>query len=221
MHPAGQNGGGRGRSYHARVGLRRSIGSASVGLYREGHRAWSKAFSLLAAGAFAEFGRASVLEPPVRLLGEQWIAIGSGVGIASGSWLQVLGDPGSIALRIGDGTNVAGACVLSAVESIVVGRRVLFARNVYVADHQHAFEDLDIPVVEQGVERVAPVEIGEGAWLGQNVVVGPGVRIGRGAVIGANSVVLHDVPEYSVAVGAPARVVRSFGTDRALAQPGG
>jgi acetyltransferase-like isoleucine patch superfamily enzyme len=50
--------------------------------------------------------------------------------------------------------------------------------------------------------------IEEGAWLGQNVVVGPGVTIGRGAVIGANSVVLSDVPARSVAVGSPATVVR-------------
>ena len=84
------------------------------------------------------------------------------------------------------------------------------ARNVYVADHMHAFEDGSRGVLDQGINRVAPVEIADGAWLGQNVVVGPGVRIGHGAVIGANAVVLEDVPDFTVAVGAPARVVRSF-----------
>jgi acetyltransferase-like isoleucine patch superfamily enzyme len=87
----------------------------------------------------------------------------------------------------------------------------LLARNVYVSDHVHAFRDLERAVLEQGVDRVEPVEIGDGAWLGQNVVVCPGVSIGRGAVIGANSVVREDVPDYAVAVGAPARVVRYFG----------
>jgi acetyltransferase-like isoleucine patch superfamily enzyme len=62
-------------------------------------------------------------------------------------------------------------------------------------------------VLDQGIDRIAPVEIGDGAWLGENVVVGPGVRIGRGAVVGANAVVLDDVPDHAVAVGAPARVV--------------
>jgi acetyltransferase-like isoleucine patch superfamily enzyme len=71
----------------------------------------------------------------------------------------------------------------------------------------HAFDDRTMAVLDQGVTRVAAVEIGDGAWLGENVVVGPGVRIGPGAVIGANSVVLHDVPAHTVAVGAPARVV--------------
>jgi acetyltransferase-like isoleucine patch superfamily enzyme len=85
---------------------------------------------------------------------------------------------------------------------------VLLARGVYVSDHSHAFEDRSLPVLDQGVDRVAPVEIGDGAWLGENVVVCPGVSIGAGAVIGANSVVTRDVPSHAVAVGAPARVVR-------------
>jgi acetyltransferase-like isoleucine patch superfamily enzyme len=72
-------------------------------------------------------------------------------------------------------------------------------------------------VLAQGVDRIAPVEIGDGAWLGENVVVGPGVRIGRGAVVGANAVVLESVPDHAVAVGAPAHVVRRFGDPRVQA----
>jgi acetyltransferase-like isoleucine patch superfamily enzyme len=84
------------------------------------------------------------------------------------------------------------------------------ARGVYVSDHIHAYEDPARAVLEQGIDRVAPVEICDGAWLGENVVVGPGVRIGRGAVIGGNAVVLDDVPDHALAVGVPARVVRRF-----------
>ena len=98
-----------------------------------------------------------------------------------------------------------------------LGRKVLFARNVYVSDHSHRFDDPSRAVLDQGVDRIAAVDIGDGAWLGQNVVVGPGVRIGRGAVIGANAVVLDDVPDHCVAVGAPARVVRSLVADEVLA----
>jgi acetyltransferase-like isoleucine patch superfamily enzyme len=58
------------------------------------------------------------------------------------------------------------------------------------------------------------VEIGDGALLGQNVVVCPGVRIGRGAVVGANSVVRDDIPDRAIAVGAPARVVRLLDGER-------
>ena len=192
------------------VGLRRTLGRASLDTYRNGVRAWAKLFSLLNAGAFAEFGRNSVLEPPLRLTGERRIAVGDNVFVGAGSWLQVIPRAGAtdVAIEIGSGTSIAGGCVLSAARSIRLGAKVLVARNVYVADHSHAFDDLDRAILDQGIDRIGAVEIGDGAWLGQNVVVCPGVRIGRGAVVGANAVVLDDVPDHAVAVGAPARVVR-------------
>lgn len=196
------------------MALRTRLGRFGISLYRYRERALGKAFALLCGGSFAEFGSRSVILPPLRVSGERRIALGERVFIGAGSWLQVLGEPDdAVAIRIGDGTSIAGSCVLSAAHSIRLGQGVLFARNVYVADHGHAFEDVDRPVLAQGIKGVAPVEIEDGAWLGQNVVVGPGVRIGRGAVIGANSVVLEDVPAYAVAVGAPARVTRSFSPD--------
>lgn len=189
--------------------FRKTAGRGSLGLYRLATRARARAFSSACAGAFESFGRRSVLQPPCRLEGERYIAIGSDVFIGAGSYLSVLyGDEGHGHLSIGDGTSVTGNCVISAAVSVVLGPKVLLARNVYIADHRHAFGDHTRAVLDQGVEQLEPVRIGDGAWLGQNVVVGPGVTIGKGAVIGANSVVLHDVPDFSVAVGAPARVVR-------------
>lgn len=191
----------------------RSVGATFLASYQGFARLRAKAFSLLSGGAFASFGARSVIQPPVRLGGVHRISVGSDVFVGAGSWLQVLEGPGDEpALAIGDGTSVAGGCVLSAAWSVRLGRKVLLARNVYVSDHVHAFRDLERAVLDQGVDRVEPVEIGDGAWLGQNVVVCPGVSIGRGAVIGANSVVREDVPDYAVAVGAPARVVRYFGS---------
>jgi acetyltransferase-like isoleucine patch superfamily enzyme len=180
-------------------------------LHRLRQQASGKSFSLLVGGGFAEFGSSSVIQPPVRLNRADRIAIGSDVFVGAGAWLQVLDEPGTgAAIEIGDGTAIAGTCVLSAVRSIRIGRKVLLARNVYVSDHAHAFTDISRAVLEQGIDSIAPVQIDDGAWLGQNVVVGPGVRIGCGAVIGANSVVLDDVPDRTVAVGAPARPVRQL-----------
>jgi acetyltransferase-like isoleucine patch superfamily enzyme len=192
--------------------LRRTSAGVFLTLYKFLARARAKLFSLASAGSFESFGRRTVLALPVRLAGESRIRIGDDVYVGSGSWLQTLDGYGDeVALEIGDGTNISGTCVLSAARSVRLGRSVLVARGVYISDHIHAYADTTRPVLAQGLARVEPVEIGDGAWLGQNVVVCPGVRIGRGAVVGANSVVLEDVPEYSLAVGAPARVVRSFG----------
>jgi acetyltransferase-like isoleucine patch superfamily enzyme len=187
--------------------LRRRIGAITIAAYRLWTRGRDKLFALSAGGAFARYGPRSVVQLPVRLQGVGRIAIGSDVFVGAGSWLQVLGDGEDVALTIEDGTSIAGTCVLSAAHSIRLGRKVLLARNVYVSDHMHAFDDKTRAVLDQGITRLGPVVIGDGAWLGQNVVVGPGVSIGRGAVIGANSVVLADIADHEVAVGAPARVV--------------
>ena len=183
--------------------------------YRGASRIHRKGFSLLASGAFAEFGSHSVIAPPVRIEGVSRIAVGSGAFIDSRCWLHVEGDGRDVAIEIGDGSSIGSYAVFSAVKSIRLGKMVAFARNVYVSDHSHNFANPDLPVHDQGVTRVRPVEIGDGAWLGENAVVLPGVRIGRGAVIGANSVVNIDVPDGGVAVGVPARVIRVRSADDA------
>jgi acetyltransferase-like isoleucine patch superfamily enzyme len=197
------------------VGVAQRIAAgAFLHLYRGYARLWGKTLAVLAAPAFAEFGKRSVLQPPVRLAGEGRVALGSGVFV--GPRLQVLDAAGdSITIRIGDRTSIAGQCVISAAACVELGSDVLFARNVYIADHSHRFDD-DLPVLRQGIADVAAVVVCGGAWLGQNVVVCPGVRVGRGAVVGANSVVRDDVPDRAVAVGAPARVVHHLASDFAL-----
>jgi lipopolysaccharide O-acetyltransferase len=194
---------------------RRAGGRGAVGLYRTVVRVRDKLFSGMSSGAFAGFGAHTVLQLPIRLDGEPRIQIGSNVFIGAGSWLQAIDvDPDrpshEVAIRIGDGVSIAGGIVLSAVSSLTIGDKATFARNVYIADHTHAYDDPSVPILEQGITGVRPVVIGEGAWLGENVVVLPGITIGRNAVVSANSVVAKDIPEYSLAIGVPARVVRKF-----------
>jgi acetyltransferase-like isoleucine patch superfamily enzyme len=143
--------------------------------------------------------------------GEKRIWIGKNVGIGAGSWLNAIpdGDNASPAITMGDGTGLAGLCVISAVREVVLEENVLLARYVYISDHIHRYDLANVPILAQGVSKIRPVRVCVGAWLGQNVVVCPGVTIGRGAVIGANSVVNRDIPEFTVAGGAPARVVKA------------
>lgn len=201
--------------------VRAAAGGAALASYRTARRVRGHAFSRAVSGGFAEFGPRSVLDPPVDIRGARSIAIGARVWVGPGSWLyampeQALDGP---VLVVGDGVCISGNCVLSAVASVRLGRDVLLARNVYISDHSHAYEDITRPVRTQGLANIRPVTVGDGAWLGQGVVVCPGVEIGRGAVVGAGSVVRHDVPAYSVAVGAPARVVRSFGPSERMPVP--
>jgi acetyltransferase-like isoleucine patch superfamily enzyme len=167
-----------------------------------------RALSVALRSSFESIGRRSRLSVPIQLSGTSRISIGDHVYLGPGCWL-LTHEPGG-RLEIGDRTSVAGYCVLSAAVDIRIGRSVLFARNVYIADHRHGFGRADVPVLDQPLEDLRPVSVGDGAWLGQNVVLLPGVTVGRNAVVGANSVVRDDVPARSVAVGAPARIVREL-----------
>ena len=71
----------------------------------------------------------------------------------------------------------------------------------------HVFDDADTPILEQGITAQGIV-VDDDVWLASGVIVLDGVHIGQGCVIGAGSVVTEDLPPFSVAVGAPARVVR-------------
>ena len=83
------------------------------------------------------------------------------------------------------------------------------ANRIYISDNVHTFADINQPVMDQPVAFKKEVLIGEGAWLGENVCV-IGASIGKNSVIGANSVVMKDIPDFCVAVGIPARVIKKF-----------
>ena len=186
------------------------LSRVSLAAYRSMHRIRSKAFSVLVGGAFASFGRHSVITLPVRLLGERRIAIGEDVFLGPNCWLQAFneGDVDYPSLYVGNRTSIAGGCIISAVRNVTLEADVLVASNVYISDHIHAYSRTDVPVQQQGVTKVKPVLIKRGAWLGQNVVVCPGVTIGTNSVIGANAVVTRDIPDHCLAVGTPASVVK-------------
>lgn len=88
-----------------------------------------------------------------------------------------------------------------------IGRKVLIAAYTYLVGGDHLYDRIDIPVLEQG-RTARGIEVDDNVWLGAHVVVADGVRIGRDAVVGAGAVVTADVPEYHVAAGVPARVIR-------------
>jgi acetyltransferase-like isoleucine patch superfamily enzyme len=80
---------------------------------------------------------------------------------------------------------------------------------VSIRDHDHRFDDPNIPIVDQGYVT-SPIRIGRDCWIGCNAVILKGVSIGDGAVIAAGAVVTKDVPPRCLAGGVPARIIRSL-----------
>jgi acetyltransferase-like isoleucine patch superfamily enzyme len=160
---------------------------------------------------FGAIGKRSRLFEILKLDNPQNIYIGSNVKIYKFTWLAAspLTGAGKCRLVIGDGTNIGNFNHIYATSSIYIGKNVLTADKVYISDNLHSYENVELPVIRQPIKQINDVIIGDGAWLGENVCV-VGCSIGKGSVIGANSVVTKDIPDFCVAVGAPAKVIKKY-----------
>jgi acetyltransferase-like isoleucine patch superfamily enzyme len=155
-----------------------------------------------------EFG--SMVRKPLRMDGRRFISLGRHVIVQNQSWLfaaQI--DEHEPNLFIDDGCVIGNFNHIASVRSVVFGKYVLTADRVYVSDNVHEFEDVNTPIMNQPVRFKSAASIGDGSWIGENVSI-IGARIGKHCVIGANSVVTRDIPDFSVAVGAPATVIKRF-----------
>jgi acetyltransferase-like isoleucine patch superfamily enzyme len=110
-------------------------------------------------------------------------------------------------LSLGDKSVLARDISINCYLDVEIGDSALIADSVYVSDFDHKFGDLAVPIKDQGIAK-SRVRIERNVWIGTKVTICRGVIIGEGTVVGANAVVTRDLPAYSVAVGAPARVVK-------------
>lgn len=108
---------------------------------------------------------------------------------------------------IGEKTIVGIGSVI--IGPVTIGNNVLIAQNIVMSGLNHGYQDVDIPPSEQDVtcDRIL---ISDNVWIGANSVITAGVTLGKHCIIGAGSVVTKNVPEYSVAVGNPARVIKKY-----------
>jgi len=111
-------------------------------------------------------------------------------------------------LSIGNKCNIGRFCIISCWHNITIEDNVLFSNMIWITDHQHKF-DLKSSVDFSNCDKLQPIRIKSGTWIGNKVTIMQGVTIGKNCVIGANSVVTKDIPDGCVAVGAPAKVVKS------------
>ncbi len=111
-------------------------------------------------------------------------------------------------IELGDRVAFNHGCFVNGYGGLAIGDGTIVGPRTMIHTANHIIDDLDRPIVEQGW-TAGPVHIGAGCWIGMGVCILPGVTIGDGCVIGAGSVVVKDLDPFSVAVGNPARVVRS------------
>jgi len=111
-------------------------------------------------------------------------------------------------IELGTKVGFNHGCYVNGYGGLVIGDDTIVGPATMIHTANHEMGDLERPIVGQGW-KAAPVSIGSGCWIGMGVCILPGVRLGDGCVIGAGAVVVNDVEDFGIAVGNPAKVVRS------------
>lgn len=169
-----------------------------------------RCFALFFSHTFKRFGKNVAIISPDIIEGERFISLGDNVSINTQAWLLALNQSDTLPqLDIGAGTTIGRFAHIVALRDVIIGNNVLIADKVYISDNLHGYEDTTTPIKNQPVLFKARVEIGDNSWIGENVSI-IGASIGKHCVIGANSVVTRDIPDYSIAVGSPARVIKRY-----------
>jgi acetyltransferase-like isoleucine patch superfamily enzyme len=162
---------------------------------------------LRAAGAGVRLG------PGIRIEHPECVELGAGVRLSAHCWISVAAprpDAPPPLVVIGAGTYIGRFATLACAGRLTIGERVLVSDRVFIGDARHEYTNRDLPIMDQPLAFAGPVVIGDGTWIGIGAAILPNVTIGRHCVIGANAVVTRDVPDHHVAVGVPARILRSI-----------
>lgn len=136
--------------------------------------------------------------------GEEGIHLGDRVIISRNCVIQGKSGP----VVIGEKTDIGCNTIITSVSGIHLDRAVLIAGNCYLGGARYFSDRLARPIMDQGIYSKGPVRIGEGSWLGAGAVVLDGVQIGRGCIVGAGAVVTKELPDYAIAAGVPAQIIR-------------
>jgi acetyltransferase-like isoleucine patch superfamily enzyme len=165
----------------------------------------------LRGASLIRFGKGVTLERGVMLDGLMRRGIVLGDHAKIGAYSVLAGAPIS---NLGEGISMGANSAVDAYSFIgssgfvSIGQNVIMGQHVGFHPENHEFDRIDIPIREQGTTRQG-ITIEDDVWVGSNVIFLDGAHVGRGSVIGAGSVVRGSIPPYSIAVGVPARVIRS------------
>ncbi|MCU8034065.1 MULTISPECIES: acyltransferase [unclassified Shewanella] len=164
---------------------------------------------------FKHLGIRSYVYSSTRISGHANISIGSRTGISEFAWLMVDTSVNkSPQLIVGDDVYIGRLLHLVCFDEIIIGNSVLIADKVYISDNLHDYNDISKPIKEQPIIVKNKVKIGSGSWIGENVSI-IGANVGKNSVIAAHSVVTKDIPDYCVAAGIPAKIIKRYDFDRA------
>ena len=169
-------------------------------------------WSLLATKLF--FRPARLIRRPVYIRGRKGMEFGTGFTTGYRCRFEMF-NPDRVTLHIGENCKIGDNVHIVASENVTIGNDCLLASHIFISDTNHG-DGTEAPMTppDQRPLTSAPVSIGSCVWIGEGAAVLPGAKIGDGCIIGAHAVVKGEIPAYTVAVGAPARVVKKYNFEK-------
>lgn len=173
-------------------------------------------YNLYVRRRLARFGRKSYMKYPCKIYNGRYISVGDEVSIFENCNFMVFNLSNiSPKILIGNRIRIQSNSQISCAGSVIIEDGCTFAANCFISDVTHQYEDVTIPAFNSNLKILSPVVIGEGTWVGRNVSI-LGAKIGKHCVIGNSCFVNKDIPDYSVVVGAPARIVKRYNSDTGI-----
>jgi len=175
----------------------------------------------LRGASLIKFGKGVTLERGVIMDGLMRHGIKLGDHVRIGPYSTLVGAPVSNlgeGITIGANSAVDAYSFIGSAGPVTIGENVIMGQHVCFHPENHNFDRTDIPIKLQGTVRQG-ITIEDDVWVGANVTFLDGAHVGQGCVIGAGSLVRGNIPPYSVAVGTPARIIRTRNPRNAAAEP--
>lgn len=149
----------------------------------------------------------SLVIPPLKFNHPEGITILDNAVVQRYGWLYCCNTDSQIIIAKNVQIGHFFHCV--ALKEVYIGENVLIADKVFISDCTHNYLDINRSIIESGISHLKNVNIGADSWIGEGVSI-LGVSIGKHCILGANSVVTKDIPDYCVAAGNPAKVIKKY-----------
>lgn len=153
-------------------------------------------------------GKNIILGKNIKINKPQFVSIGDNVVLANNISFYLNDTEDGI--YIGNGTLINKWCDFGCSHRIEIKENCTLGPFVHITDRNHAYQDVNVPIKDQGDFSGGPVTINEDCWIGFGTQIMSGVTIGKHCVIGAGAIVTHDIPPFSVVVGNPAKVIKRY-----------
>lgn len=165
---------------------------------------------------FGNIGYQSVIFKPIRLINPQNIQVGDKVRIYKDSRIETIEQWGknkyTPRVIIGSGTTFEQRLHMTCASEMKIGRECAILADVMITDINHEYNEINKNVMSQSIE-VKKTVVGDYCFIGMGSKIMAGSSIGNNCIIGSNSIVVGNIPEYSVVAGVPARIIKRYDFD--------